>query len=217
MYKANRIGPWPIIDTSADKVLRNETEYGSNYGGALNVCLDTANLGSQKEAFVNCYYDGLNNAGLTFGVGKRVFSFGVLLSPISSITLQDDIPVMVDISMAATIGYSATAYPGFDVIPFIGFIDDGLSPTDGFDATNNLVTNYNIICGNTQGAKNLDLNYQILLKNVVSGANILGQYLCIGFMISQARESTITSVGHVDYHISARYALKSVPTIYLDA
>jgi len=202
MYSHNEIGPWPIVDLAHSKVTRTDTQAISLIGSPLNVLLDTVNLGGSSEAFINNYYDGASGTGVTIANTQQM-AFGVLLKPMD---FNEDRPVYVDVSIKAQYWEDEYEGKGSTACAFIGLIDSGLSPTDGFDATNNKVTDYMLIPA-LSGDNNIDLTDQICIKNIVSSGLINDQYLCVGFVIRNG-----TTAETIDYMISARYAYQPFNT-----
>jgi hypothetical protein len=198
MYGHNETGPWPIVDLEASRVERTTTIQETAYGSPLRVCLDTQNLGTQTEAFINAGYI----SGMTSG--NRA-SFGVCLAPTNTFMDNYDTPLFVDISMSALL-QSNCSQP---IAPFIGYIDTAaVAIGDGFDA-NNLVTNFSLLPVKDSSADHLSFSTHCLLKDIVSGDVSEDKFLCIGFIIQTTSTDTIT---YLDYTISARYAYTPVST-----
>lgn len=207
MYKTNLIGPWPIIDLGASKSIRTDAMVETAGNGALEVLLDTANLGGNSEAFVNNNY-GPNPSGIWTPTAHKNVSFGVLLQPLSSAGIDEETPVYVDLNISTCLATDEYAGKGHEVIPFIGLIDSGLTPTDGWDAVNNLVTDYVVLP--RVGFESASLNTQILVKDIVSGSIPDDQYVCVGFYIKGSGDTN----SYMDYCISARYATYSLNSGY---
>lgn len=206
MYTINQKGPWPIIDIGAATNNRSDTLTYSADGAALNVLLDTANLGSKSEAFVtNCMTVDPNPGFLSENC-----SFGVLLQPLMNVSNQDE-PIYLDINIKAVwdMTDSTTDSGAGNAVPFIGLIDSALSPADGWDGTNNLVSKYHAITGNVE-SNCLDVNTQILLKDVVSGSIPNDDYVCVGFYL-RGLGQTFTNL---HYTINARYSQRLISTSY---
>jgi len=205
MYITNKIGPWNIIDVNQAHSTRSDTLTYTADGSPLNVLLDTANLGSKSEAFVtNC---------MTVDP-KPIFlnencSFGALLQPLENLNS----PIYLDINIKAVWDYddSGTNDNQGNAVPFVGVIDNGLTPTDGWDATNNLVSKYHLLTGNVD-SNCLDVNTQVLLKDIHSGAVAMEDYLCVGFYL-RSLDQTFTNL---HYTIAARYAQQSIGTALKD-
>lgn len=203
MYKHDQIGPWPIIDPSLTKVALSTPEIISTWGTSLVVCLNAANLGSNSEAFINMRHSDPAILLTT----KTTLSYGVCLQPLEVFT-SNNYPAYIDLSISAFWDPSST---GIIAFPWVGFIDAGLTPTTGFNGTNNLVTNYVPIPGEFSSSV-LNCNRHVLIKDIVSGSQILDQFVCVGFSLFNTTTTTLSTTA-VDYHISARYSKKEIGTL----
>jgi hypothetical protein len=209
MYTHNEVGPWPIIDPSASKIV--DTTIISTYvtavdGTPLRVRLDTANLGSNTEGFVNY----LNSAVSTLAVENQV-SFGVALTPLENVNPNGN-PIYLDINMAAWVFAAESANSGYvQLSPFVGFIDTaGAAIGNGWNA-NNLITNYCLI-PSISSENVLNCSTQIVIKDSVSGQLDLDKFLVAGLLIRNIHSSTV-NIDDIEFSISARYATKSIITI----
>lgn len=204
MYKLNKSGPWPIVDPSAEKIYRSTGAAETAFTSPLLVCLDTPNLGTKTEAFINGAYSA------TFAqTGQTNCSFGVCLTPLENIITLDTTPVVVDVAMGAC---STEIAQTSKLIPFIGFIDvAGASIAADWEVGENLVTDWVPLHSYDNGAS-MNFCSQVILKDIISGGLDLDKFLCVGFTFQCGAAGV--SWDNLDYMISARYALSSMPTSY---
>lgn len=208
MYRHNSIGPWPIIDLGDARGTRSDTVEYTAHGAALNILLDTQNLGSKSEAFIS---NSMSTDPAPSFLNENC-AFGVLLQPLENYDVSDT-PIFIDININANWDKTDTSTDSNagQAIPFIGLIDTGTTPADGWDATNNKATKYHCIAGNL--ADNfLNVNTQVLLKDIVSGSIPNDLFICVGFYLRGIGQT----FKDLDYTISARYALASVKTLDKD-
>lgn len=199
-YKHQRIGPWPIVDLEATKIVRANNGSAIATGQPLIVCLDTANLGSGKEGFVNCV-----NTRTTTLAGNSSLSYGIALCPLDQLT-EDELPFLLEMSCA--VNMTRALMGALDVVGFIGLIDTAdVAIGDGWDA-NNSITDYCILPSDGNGAT-VAINQQVLIKNIISASVNMDKYLVIGFMI-QNSSSSASNLAEIDYMISARYAIEPI-------
>lgn len=197
--KHSKVGPWPIIDLAAIRFARSNTGYTeAAIGSALKVCLDTANLGSSKEAFSSFSDD----ANVLIGANASR-SYGVALCPMD--TFSEDLdPIFVELSGSVTINEEYSDEADIRAVGFIGYIDTvGAAIGDGWNA-NNIVTNYVILP--TVGNENtVTVNQQVLLKPIISAGLSVDKFLVFGVVLMNGNSLPIT-MGNVDICLSARYA-----------
>jgi len=207
MYKMNKIGPWPIIDPSATKVEFTSGKVQTAYSSPLQVRLDTANLGTRDEVFINAQHF----ESVTFGFNTQVISFGACLAPLEDYVLNYESPMVIDVNMAVTAYDNENPAPeDLILLPWVGFIDTaGIAIGDGWHA-NNLVSNWSIIPTQCSSEDNISINQQIVLKAITSSSLDLDKFVCVGFSASSHGGSYLA----LDYQISARYALSSLQTSY---
>lgn len=204
LYTTQKVGPMPILDIGASKITDATNPVATTLGSDLNVRLDTANLGSNTEAFTNVL-----NTGSTSVAASDQVSYGVALCDIDAIDGIDDGPIYLEYSVCGCFEYSVA----FDPVIWVGYIKTaGASIADGWNATHNLVTDYVMI--NSSGDSNHvpGGNYnvfggggQVLLKDMVSGGLDTDKFLAVGVTLrnTSTGASTLTDV---EYTISARYA-----------
>lgn len=208
MYKTDRIAPWPILDIDNAITWRGDTLEVSTTAADKNVLLDTANLGGNMEAYICNGYGTGPSKTTTVGASERV-SFGALLAPL--VDYGNGSPIYIDINISAfwtadeQADYNITAYP------WVGFIKPSLTPTDGWDATNNLVNQYAQLPNNIQQNK-IDVNTQVLIKDITSGGLATDQYVCVGFTLCGGEGSN--TIYGLEYVISARYSYSPLATYY---
>lgn len=198
MYKRDHSGPWPQIDIGAAHTVRTDAAAYSAAGAALNVMFDTANLGGNNSAFISNFY--FKTGGYTPTINQHQ-SFGVLLNSLDSLpSYNEGDNVLVDISMTARILIDEYAGKGPAMFAWIGYLDSGLTPSDGWDAVNNLVTNYHLLPASTTDDC-LDVSTHVILTDILSGAFVEDEKIAIGFTAIQTAD---TNYGF-QYTINAEY------------
>jgi len=204
MYTHNEIGPWPIIDPSVSKIEVTTGFAATERSAPLKVRLDTANLGTKKEAFTNVFHN--EDIALTF-LTERI-SYGVALAPAETIGPG---PKYVQFDLSVSIhDNSASRTPDIVCTPFIGYIDAvGAAIGDGWAAAN-LVTDWVGLPAKNISDDHTSMSTQILLKDIISGGLDDDKFLVCGFVLSSMDGQTLLGL---DYMISARYASKQINTI----
>ena len=118
LHKANRVGPVNMIDPDVSIVSETTTAIVSTAIGtsAVNVYLDTVNLGTQEEGFVHYHYGKVG----TLSTVEQT-AFGLCLLPMENVTndAQDDDPIYVEYFVVA----SWNEANGVIAQPFVGYID----------------------------------------------------------------------------------------------
>lgn len=204
MYRIDHTGPWPHIDIGASHGQRSDAHAEATYNAALNVLLDTANLGGNSKAFVSNTWALAIAATLT---QRYTTSFGVLLNSLENIQNYDDSKgVFVDISMSARANIDDYSGKGASMFAWIGLVDSGTTPVDGWNATHNKVTNYSLIPCASQDDQ-LDLSCHLLLRDILSGSIPDDQKLAVGFSLL----GNADSISCINYMIRAEYALSPIP------
>lgn len=203
MYTHNEVGPWPIFDLSQAKVIETTSGTWTTVGNALNVHLDSDNLGSKEEAYTNVLYKP-STPDVSIAAGSQL-AFGVCLKPLEDVSRG--YPVYIDFNIAASTHYDAAQ----SVIPFVGFIDTaGAAISQGWNGTHNLCTNYCVFSGESYTKNATPM--QVLIKDVNSGGLDLDKFVCIGAFIRSIHKSNTIDVNYAEFSISARYATKAINT-----
>lgn len=199
MYRRDQTGPWPNLDLGADRNQRTDAHAETAPDAAFDVLFDTANLGGNLKAYVNnTWYKAI---APTPGAGYFT-SFGVLLNSFDAIPEYDDQSLLVDISISARMFVDEYQGKGPALLPWIGFLDSGKTPQDGWSAANNVVTHWHAIpCSTTDDC--LDLQTHVIIRDILSGAIPDDQKLGIGFSLIGSGDS----VNAIHYTISAEYGL----------
>lgn len=169
-------------------------------GAALNVHLDTENLGGSDEAYINIE----NNPG---GTWSNHAAWGVALCPTNNIGLQENESISVEISINALMpqGNSLEIYS--QIYGFIGYLDSGDTAVNGFGSgAQNGCTNYHII-GVSPPGDEFKFNETIILKDVVSGGLDEDLKIIVGIIHDYA---TTAAAIPLQFNISARYAINAV-------
>lgn len=208
MLNHSTIGPWPIIDPAVSKITTTATAVQTVIGSPLNVCLDTANLGSNPEAFVN----KICTTEVSLLVNKQI-AYGVCLAPLNTVTEVEE-PMMVELSIAASAFQDeATAVGDMQMVPFMGYIDvAGAELVNDWLVGENLVTNYCLL-PSVGNINTICTNQQILMKPILSADLARDKFLVVGFLLRNEQNSYNLYVDHAEYTISARYAYKGITTV----
>lgn len=220
MLTKSVVGPWPIIDPAVSRIEPGVGNTAVGRSSALHVRLDTANLGGNREAFVNCYHNVVGGCAV-----DETVSYGVALCPIDTFS-DSDRPIYVDLSITSCLHatYSNTGditpidFGLIKMIPFIGYIDEaGAAIGDGWAAPNR-VTDYVVLPHVTNGL-NISFHKELLLKSIVSDSLHVDKFLVCGFFIANSESDHIDSnyvYKQLSFAISARYALQDISTQSVD-
>lgn len=203
MHIHNEVIPTNIIDLSSAKIVRDTGFTLTNDTDPLLVCLDTQNLGTKEEAYINGFLKG----NITYSPGNLRISVGLALKPLADVS-KKDIPTYVEITAASLYHVSAQTEFRHQQFLFVGWCDNTSGLGNGWDVDNE-VTNYVILPTQNSNEHGLSFNGQILIKDIVSGEIEDDQILIVGICtLGGAAEAA----NNIQYTISARYATKSINT-----
>jgi hypothetical protein len=191
MYKTDRLGPWPIIDLGHNV---SSDASAASYGSAteLNVFLESTALGGDSIAYMNLEMDSSISIS-----NDANHSIGVLLQPLSSVSSTIS-QIMIELS-GICIAYNAAYLP---YMPFIGTIDKSLTPAAGYDATNNVCSNYALLP--FRGVSHSTcVNTNIVLADIITGIDN-DDYIVAGWTFFNTNTGSI-AISNIRSTLSCRY------------
>jgi hypothetical protein len=201
MYKTNRIGPWPVVDLAM--IVNEEASASLTMTGiedfALDTYLEAENLGSGKECQSNICFTSTNSLG-----AGDCLPVGMAMIPPSSIHDQMQ-NFIIEFSGVACIPNEADIVS----VPFVGVIDNALTPTAGQHATNNVLKNHILLPDMTNFASGCSWNLNIVIDDLV-GSFDRDDYIVCGYQIMNLGSSS-QSLYFVRSSMQCRYNLSSIP------
>lgn len=203
MYRPNQTAPMPIHDIAQSKFYEASQTFTPVYWGtAVPFHFNSNCLGSTSEIYVNASYGSTS----TFAAGQCIGMGGVLASPLS-VAGREDNNLFLEYCLSC---FNLSG--SLQIVPCIGYLDDGLTATSGFHGTNNVCTNYSILPTTGLSHSNVPLvscKQQILIRSLVSAEQLYNINLVAGFLIYSNAGSTAVNI---DYTLSARYLTKPIST-----